>query len=56
MLNRKLLKDQPFAFGDLIETGLEAMRTLQEKLISPPTFTRPKWTGKYIMDTDIWDK
>lgn len=55
-LNKKLLKDPPFTFGDLTETEVQAMRTLQEKLISPPFLTLLKRTGKYIVDTDGCEK
>lgn len=42
--------------GQLDEEELTALRTLQEKLISPPALALPGNEGSHIFDTDAWDR
>lgn len=51
-LNRKLRKDQPKEFGTLNDDERCAMKTLQEKLISPPILVLPYAGEHYTLDTD----
>lgn len=55
-LNKKLQKYQPFTFGARNDEDTASRRTLQEKLTSPPVFTLPEPTGRYIFNTNACDK
>lgn len=56
LLNRKSEKGPTFHFGKLNETKIEALETLQYRLLSPPILALLRPNGRYTLDTDVCDK
>lgn len=55
-ISRKSRKDQPHVYTKSSEEELEALRTLKEKLMSPPVLALLRSWGTNTVDTDACDR